>query len=119
MFCLWLRMPTKRRNSAGGGEAPSQKPRVESVKQDDAPNGSSGDDSLSQLSKLSTIVADTADFESIKVYNPTDATTNPTLVLQAAKLPQYKAIVGDAIKEAKDQNKGQPRDIVGLFPVSE
>lgn len=34
--------------------------------------------------------------------NPQDATTNPSLILQAAKLPQYKHLIDDAIAKAGD-----------------
>lgn len=37
----------------------------------------------------------------MKQFRPTDATTNPSLVLQAAQLPQYKHLVDEAIKYAK------------------
>ena len=33
----------------------------------------------------------------MKTYKPTDATTNPSLILQAANLPQYKPLVEKAI----------------------
>ena len=36
---------------------------------------------LEQLKKFTKVVADTADFESIKEYKPQDATTNPSLGL--------------------------------------
>ena len=36
---------------------------------------------LDQLKKFTKVVADTADFESIKDFKPQDATTNPSLVL--------------------------------------
>ena len=45
---------------------------------------------LEQLKKVTTVVADSGDVDSIKALNPVDATTNPSLILQAAKLPQYK-----------------------------
>lgn len=43
-------------------------------------------------------MADTGDFNSIEKYRPEDATTNPTLILQAAKLPQYEGLILGAIK---------------------
>ena len=46
---------------------------------------------------MTTIVADTGDFESIKQYKPVDATTNPSLILQAATLPAYEHLITDAI----------------------
>ena len=42
-----------------------------------------------QLKQYSTIVADTGDIEAIKKFRPQDATTNPSLLLKAAELPQY------------------------------
>uniref|UniRef100_A0A1B0ARL4 Transaldolase n=1 Tax=Glossina palpalis gambiensis TaxID=67801 RepID=A0A1B0ARL4_9MUSC len=53
---------------------------------------------LEQLKKFTTIVADTGDFESMKLYKPTDATTNPSLILNAAKMERYQNLVQDAIE---------------------
>ena len=44
---------------------------------------------LDQLRTMTTIVADTGDMESIRAYQPTDSTTNPTLIFKAAQLPAY------------------------------
>ncbi|TKB43828.1 transaldolase [Thalassotalea mangrovi] len=55
---------------------------------------------LEQLKKVTVVVADSGDVDSIKQLNPTDATTNPSLILQAAKLPQYQHLVNDAIDKA-------------------
>ncbi|XP_023293792.2 probable transaldolase [Lucilia cuprina] len=52
---------------------------------------------LEQLKKYTTIVADTGDFESMKLYKPTDATTNPSLILNAAKMEKYQEIVQKAV----------------------
>jgi transaldolase len=57
---------------------------------------------LNSLKKYTTIVADTGDFESIVEYRPQDATTNPSLLLQAAQKPQYQHLVDDALHFAKD-----------------
>ena len=56
---------------------------------------------LDQLKKFTTVVADTGDFESMKTYQPQDATTNPSLILQAAAKPEYKHLVEQAVTEAK------------------
>ena len=56
---------------------------------------------LDQLKKYTTVVADTGDFESMKTYQPQDATTNPSLILQAAAKPEYKHLVEQAVTEAK------------------
>ncbi|CAG9856914.1 unnamed protein product [Phyllotreta striolata] len=46
--------------------------------------------SFQQLSSLTLVAADTADYNAIKKYDVTEATTNPTIILQAAILPQYQ-----------------------------
>lgn len=56
---------------------------------------------LDELKKLTIIVADTGDFESIAKYKPQDATTNPSLILKAAEKPQYRHLIDDAIKFSK------------------
>lgn len=53
--------------------------------------------SLEQLRRYSVVVADTGDFELISKYKPTDATTNPSLILQAASKPQYAKIIQEAV----------------------
>jgi transaldolase len=55
---------------------------------------------LDQLKKFTKVVADTGDFESMKEYAPQDATTNPSLILKAAGLPDYAPLVDKAIKDA-------------------
>jgi transaldolase len=52
---------------------------------------------LEQLRAVSTVVADTGDMESIRVFRPTDATTNPSLILKAAEMPGYSRLVEEAI----------------------
>jgi len=48
---------------------------------------------LDSLRKHTIIVADTGDFESILEYTPQDATTNPSLILKAAQMSEYEALV--------------------------
>ena len=52
---------------------------------------------LDQLKTMTTIVADTGDFESIRAHKTTDATTNPTLILKAAQKEDYRHLVDEAI----------------------
>ncbi|MBY6188067.1 transaldolase [Marinobacter hydrocarbonoclasticus] len=59
---------------------------------------------LSQLKALTTIVADTGDIEAIRRYQPEDATTNPSLILKAAQIPDYEPLIADAIAYAKGQS---------------
>lgn len=56
---------------------------------------------LSQLKEFSVIVADTGDFASIRKYQPRDATTNPTLLLKAAEMPEYSELVASALAEVR------------------
>lgn len=58
--------------------------------------------SLDQLKATGTVVvSDSGDFESIGVYKPQDATTNPSLILAAAGKPAYAKIIDAAVAEAK------------------
>ncbi|OWR42014.1 transaldolase [Danaus plexippus plexippus] len=57
---------------------------------------------LDQLKQFSTVVADTGDFEAMKAYKPTDATTNPSLILSAAGMEQYQHLLDKAIKYGMD-----------------
>lgn len=61
-------------------------------------------DLLSALRAVTTVVADTGDVDAIKKYAPVDATTNPSLLLKAADIPQYAALLDDAIVWAKSQS---------------
>jgi len=56
---------------------------------------------LEQLKKFTTVVADTGDFESMKTFKPQDATTNPSLILQAAAKPEYRHLVEKAVEEKR------------------
>lgn len=56
---------------------------------------------LDEFKKLTVVVADTGDIDSIKQFSPEDATTNPSLVLKAAQLPQYKYLIDSAVETAK------------------
>jgi transaldolase len=51
---------------------------------------------LEQLKAMTDVVADTGDIEAIQRFKPMDATTNPSLLLKAAQLPQYQAIIAQA-----------------------
>ena len=64
---------------------------------------------LEQLKKLTTIVADTGEFEDIKIYHPTDATTNPSLILAASSKPEYQFLIEEAIQHGKKSGKA-PRE---------
>ena len=54
---------------------------------------------LDQLKQFTKVVADTGDFATLKQYAPQDATTNPTLILKAATLPEYSYLLDKAIAD--------------------
>ncbi|MBT4521588.1 MAG: transaldolase [Halieaceae bacterium] len=58
---------------------------------------------LEQLKAMTDVVADTGDIEEIKRFAPLDATTNPSLLLKAAALPHYGALLDHAKRWATDQ----------------
>ena len=58
---------------------------------------------LEQLKSITTVVADTGDFEAIALYQPQDATTNPSLLLKAVQIEKYRPLAIEAVKWAKDQ----------------
>ena len=64
---------------------------------------------LEALKAITTVVADTGDIEAIKKFNPVDATTNPSLILKAAKLPNYQHLIDEAISWAL-QIKGSDKN---------
>ncbi len=51
---------------------------------------------LDQLKAMTEVVADTGDIEAIRRFAPTDATTNPSLLLKAAALPHYAELLDNA-----------------------
>jgi transaldolase len=55
---------------------------------------------IDSLKRYTTVVADTGDFEAITQYRPQDATTNPSLLYQAAQNPRYEHLVDDALHYA-------------------
>lgn len=55
---------------------------------------------LDQLKQFTVVVADTGDFASMKQFAPRDATTNPSLILKAAGMPDYAWIVDKAVQDA-------------------
>ncbi|KAJ1856121.1 sedoheptulose-7-phosphate:D-glyceraldehyde-3- phosphate transaldolase [Coemansia sp. RSA 638] len=70
---------------------------------------------LDQLKNYTTVVADTGDFESIAQYKPTDATTNPSLILAATGKAQYAPLIDDAILWAKGQASTTDEQIEKAF----
>ena len=55
---------------------------------------------LDSLKRHTTVVADTGDIDAIHQYKPQDATTNPSLIYQAAQMPEYQDLLQRAIRYA-------------------
>ncbi|KAH7720138.1 Protein Y24D9A.8 a [Aphelenchoides avenae] len=72
---------------------------------------------LEQLKQHSVVVADTGDYQSIKEFHPTDATTNPSLILAAAKNDAYKPLITKAIEYAKAKAAGKSRDEIRAIAI--
>lgn len=76
---------------------------------------------LEQLKSMTAIVADTGDIEAIRRHKPEDATTNPSLLLKAASLPEYAPLIADATAWARTQSgdrKQQMQDAMDKLAVN-
>ncbi|MBA6416278.1 transaldolase [Colwellia sp. 6M3] len=69
-------------------------------------------DQLSQLKAMTTVVADTGDIEAIAKFQPQDATTNPSLLLKAASLPNYQQLLKTAVEWAKTQSSEPDQQVI-------
>jgi len=70
---------------------------------------------LDQLKKMTIIVADTGEFEEIKKYQPTDATTNPSLIFAASSLPEYQFLIEEAVQYGKKNGKTPKEQVSKAF----
>jgi transaldolase len=66
---------------------------------------------LERLRELTTVVADTGDIESIRQYQPVDATTNPSLLFKAAQDAKYRHLVEDAVRFGLDASAATDRQL--------
>lgn len=66
---------------------------------------------LDGIKQFTTVVADSGDIESIRHYQPQDATTNPSLLLKAAGLEQYGHLIEDAIAWGKKHGGTQEQQV--------
>src|SRR5438132_14431175 len=56
---------------------------------------------LDQIKEFTKVVADTGDFESIRVFKPQDATTNPSLIYAATQKEQYRHLLDEVLTDRK------------------
>ncbi|HLS17581.1 MAG TPA: transaldolase [Paenalcaligenes sp.] len=80
---------------------------------------------LDSLRDVTTVVADTGDVAAIKQYRPTDATTNPSLVLNTLAKDEYKPLLEQVIRDHPQASLNElsdrlivalGRDILALIP---
>ena len=72
---------------------------------------------LEQIKEHTVIVADTGDFDSIRQYEPRDATTNPSLILKAAKQSEYSELVEDVVNKARQEGVTQVDEVMDRLLV--
>ncbi|MCM2340373.1 transaldolase [Rhodoferax sp.] len=58
---------------------------------------------LETLKQFTTVVADTGDFRQIEAFQPTDATTNPSLILKAVQKPEYRSLLTETVAQYRDR----------------
>ena len=61
---------------------------------------------LDALKQFTTVVADTGDFKQLGVFQPTDATTNPSLILKSVQKAEYASLLTDTVNAFR----GRPLD---------
>lgn len=60
---------------------------------------------LDQLKQWTVVVADTGDFTTLRQYQPTDSTTNPSLIYAASQKAEYQHLIDDAVQYGKSQKQ--------------
>jgi len=75
---------------------------------------------LAQLREMTTVVGDTGDIAAIRRLSPIDATTNPSLILKAAQMPEYADMIKAAIARVDRSGKSDAEvidDVVDQISV--
>ena len=70
---------------------------------------------LDQLKQFTKVVADTGDFESVRAYQPEDATTNPSLIFDAVQNPQYSFLLEKAIASLEGSSLSETAKIQAII----
>jgi transaldolase len=70
---------------------------------------------LEQIKKFTTVVADTADFESIREFKPQDATTNPSLVYAATQKENYSHFLDEVLADRRTSGLSGPAQIEDII----
>jgi transaldolase len=69
---------------------------------------------LEQIKKHTVVVADTGDFKAIREFSPRDATTNPSLILKAAQMPEYTALLDRAVAGSRTSSLGRAAQLAHI-----
>ncbi|HBC69250.1 MAG TPA: transaldolase [Sutterella sp.] len=69
---------------------------------------------LEQLKQYTTVVADTGDIDEIARVKPAEATTNPSLILKAARQDKYRGVLAEALGAAIGPEERVDRVLVGF-----
>lgn len=67
---------------------------------------------LDSLRQCTTVVADTGDFEAMRAYRPTDATTNPSLILKAVQQAAYRPLLDRVIADHPNASLAETSDLL-------
>jgi len=65
---------------------------------------------LDSLRQHTTVVADTGDFEAMRALRPTDATTNPSLILKAVQLDAYRPLLQHTVQAHRNATTAEVAD---------
>ncbi len=87
----------------------------------DKPRTDTKRNQLEQIKKFTTIVADTGDFETIREFEPTDATTNPSLIYAATQKENYNHFLEEVLANRRNSGlSGAPQieDIIDHLLVT-
>ena len=71
--------------------------------------------SLDQLRQHTIVVGDTGDIDAIAEHKPQDATTNPSLLWKAARMPQYRELVDNAIQAGLNSSSSGEETVDGVI----
>jgi transaldolase len=66
--------------------------------------------SLDQLKAVTTVVADTGDFNAMRAYKPQDATTNPSLILKTVQKPEYQTVLAQVVAQHRGKSVSEITD---------
>src|SRR5690606_31269605 len=65
---------------------------------------------LDALRSHTTVVADTGDFEAMRALRPTDATTNPSLILKAVQKDAYRPLLQQVVQDHRGASAAEQTD---------